>query len=157
MIFQKRAPRLGWRIGITVGHQIGNRSLGNLDAKLEQLAVNPGSAPERIGFCHSANKVTDLRADRRPPGSLLPGLKSPEQFEALSMPPNDSLGFDDDQCLLPIGPKTGKQDPEDTIPVAKSGSFGRSPHCCQLSAECYVFQREIIILFRSQNYVQNQF
>ena len=28
MIFQKRAPRLGWRIGITAGHQIGNRPLG---------------------------------------------------------------------------------------------------------------------------------
>ena len=78
-------------------HQVGNCSLGDLDSQLEQLAMNSGRTPERIGRCHLKNKVTDLRADRRPPESLLPGLKSPEQLETLSMPPNDSFGFDDDQ------------------------------------------------------------
>jgi hypothetical protein len=51
----------------------------------------------------------------------LPELKSPEQLETLSMPPDDSFGFDDDQCLLPIGPIKGKQDPEKTIFSTKSG------------------------------------
>ncbi len=123
MIFHKRAPRLGWRIGITAGHQIGNRSFGDLDSQLEQLAMNSGRTPEWIGRCHLKNKVTDLRTDRRPPGPLLPGLELPKQLETLFVPPNDSFGFDDDQWLLPVAPETEKQDPEETIPVAKSGSF----------------------------------
>jgi hypothetical protein len=48
-------------------------------------------------FRHLKNKVTDLRTDRRPAGTFTSGLKSPEQLETLSVPPNDSFGFDDDQ------------------------------------------------------------
>jgi hypothetical protein len=94
--------------------------------------MNSGRTPEWIGLCHLKNKVADIRADRRAPGSLLPGLKSPKQLETLSMPTNDSFGFDDDQCLLPIGPKTGKQDPEETVSGKKSGFFGNPLHSGQL-------------------------
>ena len=38
-----------------------------------------------------------------------PGLEFPEQLETLSMPPNDSFGFYDDQWLLPVAPETTKQ------------------------------------------------
>ena len=86
MIFQKRGPRLGWRIGITAGHQVGNRSLGYLDSQLEQLAMNPWCTPEWIGVRHLKNKVTDLRADRRPSGTFGSGLELPEQLETLSVP-----------------------------------------------------------------------
>ena len=157
MIFQERPSRLGRWLGPPVKNQIGHRSFGDVDSQLEQFAMDSGCTPERIGLCHSANKISDLTADRRPPGAFASGLELPEQLETLSMPPNDSFGFDDDQCLLPIGPKMGKQNPEETISFAKSGPFDRSPHCCQLLAEYKVFQREIIILFRSQKYAQNQF
>ena len=50
-------------------HQVGNRSLGDLDSQLEQLAMNPWCTPEWIGVRHLKNKVTDLRADRRPVGT----------------------------------------------------------------------------------------
>jgi hypothetical protein len=72
------------------------------------------------------------------------------------MPPNDSFGFDDDQWLLPVAPESRKQDSEETIPVAKSGSFGRPFHSGQLLAERKVFQNEIGILLGSQKYVQKQ-
>ena len=78
-------------------HQVGNCSFGDLNSQLEQLAMNSGRFPQRFGRCHLENKVTDLRADLRLPESLLPGLKSPKLLETLSMPPNDSLRFDDDQ------------------------------------------------------------
>jgi hypothetical protein len=45
----------------------------------------------------------------------LPGLKSPEQLETLSMPPNDSFGFNDDQSLLSVAPETTKHNPEKTV------------------------------------------
>jgi hypothetical protein len=46
--------------------------------------MNPWCTPERVSVRHLKNKVTDLRADRRPAGSLLFGLKSPEQLETHS-------------------------------------------------------------------------
>ena len=61
-------------------HQVENCSLGDLNSQLEQLAMNSGHTPERVGVRHLEYKVTDLRADRRPPESLLPGLKSSEQL-----------------------------------------------------------------------------
>ena len=80
-------------------HQVGNCSLGYLNSQLEQLAMNSGRTPERVGVRHLKNKAADLRIYRRPPGSLLLGLKSPEQLETLAMPLNDSFGFDDDQSV----------------------------------------------------------
>ena len=68
MVFQKSPPRLGWWLGFPTRHQVGNRSFGNLNTELEQLSMNSGSTPKRIGLYHPANKITDLRADRRPPG-----------------------------------------------------------------------------------------
>jgi hypothetical protein len=41
--------------------------------------MNSERTPERIRSCDLKDKATDLRADRRPPGSLLSRLKSPEQ------------------------------------------------------------------------------
>ena len=130
--------------------------LGDLDFQLEKLAMNSGRTPERIGRCHLKNKVTDLRADRRPPGSLLPGLKSPEQLETLSMPPNDSFGFDDDQSLSPVAPETTKHDPEKTITGTKLRSFGTPFHSGQLLAKRKVLQNDIKSLFESEKNVKEQ-
>jgi len=157
MVFQECSPCLGWWRGKAARHQVGNRSFGDLDSQLEQLAMNSGRTPERIGRCHLKNKVTDLRADRRPPGSLLPGLKSPEQLETLSMPPNDSFGFDDDQSLSPVAPESIKQNPEKTVFYSNLRPFPRTLQDGQLLAEGKVFQSQIGILFGSQKYVQNQF
>ena len=77
--------------------------------------MNPGCSPERVGLRHLKNKVTDFRADRRSPDSFASGLELPEQLETLSMPPNDSFGFDDDQGFLPAAPETTKHDPEKTV------------------------------------------
>ena len=105
MVFQKRAPRLGWWFRLPARNQAGHRSLGDLNSQLGQFAMNSRGAPERVGLHHLQNKAKDFRVGRRPPGAFASGLELPEQPEPLSMPPNDSFGFDDDQRLLPIGPK----------------------------------------------------
>ena len=104
MVFQECSPCLGRWLGLPTRHQVGNRSLGYLDSQLEQFAMNSRSAPKRVGLRHLKNKVTDLRADRRPPGSLLPGLKSPKHLETFFMPTHHGLGFDNDQSLAPVAP-----------------------------------------------------
>jgi hypothetical protein len=85
--------------------------------------MNPWYSPERVGVRHPKNIVTDLVADRRPTGSLFPDCKSPEQLETLSMPPNDSLGFDDDKWFLLVASETTKQNPEKTVLCANLRLF----------------------------------
>ena len=101
--------------------------------------MNPWCSPERVGVRHLKNKVTDLRADRRPPGTFESGLELPEQLETLSMPPNDSLRFDEDQWLLPVAPGTTNHDPEKTVFCSNLGSLLRMFQNGQLLAECKVF------------------
>ena len=157
MVFQKRAPRLGWWFRLPNRNQTGDRSLGDFDSQFEQFAMNSRSAPKRIGLGHFANKLTDVRADRRPSGPFASGLELPEQLETLSMPPNDSFGFDDDQWFLPVALETTKHDPEKTVFCSNLRPFLRTCQDGQLLAERKVFQSQIEILLESQKYVQNQF
>jgi hypothetical protein len=157
LVFQKRSPRLRRRLGVRTGHQIGNCSFGNFDFQLEQFAVNSGCTPERIGLCHPDNKIADSRNDRRSPRAFAPGLKSPEQFESFFMPSHHDVRFDNNQRFSPVPPESRKQDPEKTIPVAKSGPFGSPLHGGYLLPKRKVLQSELGRLFESQKYAQDQF
>jgi hypothetical protein len=85
------------------------------------------------------------------------GLELPEELETLSMPPDDSFGFDDDQWLLPVSPETTKHDPEKAVFCSNLRPFLMTFPDGQLLAECKVFQNQIGILLGSQKYVQNKF
>jgi len=138
-------------------HQVGNCSLADLDSQLEQLAMNPWCSPEWIGVRHLKNKVTDLRADRRPPGTFTSGLKSPKQLESFFMPTHHGLWFDNDQNLSPVAPETTKHDPEKTVFCSNLRPFLMTFPDGLLLAEREVFQSQIGILLGSQKYVQYQF
>ena len=92
MVIQKRPPRLERWLGPPLKNQIGQRSFGDIDSQLKQFAVNPGSAPERIGLRHPANKIADFGTDRRPSRAFATGLKFPEQLETFFMPTHHRLG-----------------------------------------------------------------
>src|ERR1700693_2386253 len=75
-------------------HVFRNRRLGNLDAELEQLTMDPGRSPERVLKAHSSDQVTNLLIDprsaterTRPP--------SPVSGESHLVPARDRLGPDD--------------------------------------------------------------
>ena len=67
---------------------------GHIDAQFEQLAVDLGSAPQRVLNTHSSDQIAHLFAD---PWSATArtGFPSPIRGEAHSMPPHNSLGPDD--------------------------------------------------------------
>jgi hypothetical protein len=68
-------------------------SLGHGEAQLEQLAVNPGSAPQRIGSGHVPNEsdgVSSQALASRFTGAALP---FPEEAETLPMPVDDRIGL----------------------------------------------------------------
>ena len=53
------APSRG-RCASSSHHVLGDRSLADFDAELEQLTMNPRCTPERVGVAHLPNQVTHL-------------------------------------------------------------------------------------------------
>ena len=62
MVAQKGVPPPARRLS-TSRHVLRYRRLRDLDAKLEQLAMNARRAPQRIGKAHLANKITQVARD----------------------------------------------------------------------------------------------
>jgi len=56
MIAEERLPSLRWGPPVPC-HVFGDRGLTNFDAKLEELTVDPGSAPEGIGKAHVTGSI----------------------------------------------------------------------------------------------------
>jgi hypothetical protein len=50
------------------------RRLADLDAELENFAVDPRRAPERVGGVHLPSQITSLAINRRPYGSRTPAV-----------------------------------------------------------------------------------
>ena len=71
VIVQERAPGRGGDLGPP--RQVSaDRGLADLDAELEQLAVDAGSAPQRVCLAHLADQVTDLAVRcRAVPGGVI--------------------------------------------------------------------------------------
>src|SRR5258706_12965668 len=59
VVLQKSAPSLRRRSS-QPHHVLRNAGLGNLDAELEQFAMDAWSAPERIFPAHGTNQLADL-------------------------------------------------------------------------------------------------
>jgi hypothetical protein len=62
VVAQKGLPALARR-SPTSRHVLRHCRLGDLDAELEQLAMNARRAPQRIGKAHLANKITQIAQD----------------------------------------------------------------------------------------------
>src|SRR5258707_12285904 len=53
-------PALGWQIS-SPDHVLGHAGLSDIDAELEEFAMNPRRSPQRIGNAHLADKLAYLR------------------------------------------------------------------------------------------------
>jgi len=63
VIIEESSP--GWRRRFAnVDPVLGNGGLRNVDADLEKLAVDPGRPPQRVGFGHPADEVSDFPCHR---------------------------------------------------------------------------------------------
>ena len=65
VIAQEAAPGRGGDLG-PPGYVSADSGLADLDAELEQLAVDAGSAPKRVCLAHLADQITDLAAHSGP-------------------------------------------------------------------------------------------
>ncbi len=88
-----------------MAHQIlADAGFTDVDAQLEQLAVNARCSPQRTVATQSADKFSNVFRNRWPPRSTVADLPGPEQTKALSVPSDDGVRFDDDQSRPPAAP-----------------------------------------------------
>ncbi len=83
--FEEGPPALRRRPPV-MDHVLGYCGLREVDAKLEQLSVDPGCAPQWVFAGHAADEVADLPADGRSARAVWAALPSPLQPKTDSMP-----------------------------------------------------------------------
>src|SRR5262245_59791354 len=89
MVAQECPPRLRWRSSV-FDHVLGDGRLCDLEAKLEQLAVDAWGALQRVLFAHLLDKIAYFAIDFRPTCPMS-GFPAPESFKACAMPAQDRL------------------------------------------------------------------
>ena len=101
-------------------HPAGSGSLGNIKTQHEQFAVDARRTPSRILGDHAEDQIPNLLGGRSS-ASLLrdPGNQPPIQKETSSMPAHDRFWSDDEERLLPTGPDSLGNDPEEPVEAAQ--------------------------------------
>jgi hypothetical protein len=113
VIRQKRAPRLRRRLPLPE-HVLRNRRLRYRQAQLQQLAMDPWCAPERVGAAHPPNQLSELHLDPGPSASAST-LPRPVAPESLPVPSHHRLRPHHPQGTPPALPEPGQHDPEDPV------------------------------------------
>ena len=117
------------------GQVLAHAGLADVDAELEQLAVNPRSAPEWVLTTYGANQRTHLFRYRRPPRLTVSNLPSPEQTRAFPVPADDGRRFDDKDAGLPVVPDGAQPGPQQSIGRGQFRAFDGALQNAELMAE----------------------
>ena len=96
-------------------HVPRHRPLRDVEAELQQLAMDPRGTPGRVFASHPADEVAQLAVDARPARAPRARPPSPEQAEALAMPANHGVGLHDNEDICPPRPEPAKRDPEESV------------------------------------------
>jgi hypothetical protein len=99
----------------------------DLEAELEQLAVNTRPFPRRVLAGDSTDERPDLCIDRWPSASVS-ALPAPVKLEALAMQADRGLGLHEDQGALPVWPQRRERDSECAVRFGQLGALGPALH-----------------------------
>jgi hypothetical protein len=77
MVFQKGSPALRRRF-TTADHVLGDATLTDVDAELEQLPMNARCTPSGALPAHAADQVSSLVRDGRPSSLSVPDFPTPK-------------------------------------------------------------------------------
>jgi hypothetical protein len=124
VIAKERFPVLGRGATRTRDHGVGDGSLREGDTELEQLAVNPGSTPQRIGAVHVPDQGDEVRGNGFPAGFARTAFPSPAESKPRSMPREDRAGLNQAQPGFPSFPGLRKPSPKGTVQRCQAWSFG---------------------------------
>jgi hypothetical protein len=82
----------------SLDHVLRNARLSDLEAELEQLAMDARRTPQRIFRAHPPDQRAQIRGDLRP-SSKRAGFPTPVPAEAAAVPAHEGLGPDDRDSL----------------------------------------------------------
>ena len=116
-------------------HILANTGLANVDAQLEQFAVDARRAPKRIVAAHLANQFPCFLADRRSSRLAAAHFPGPEPPKPLTLPVDHRLRFHDHQGRPPVGPVPRQPGPEKSIRGGQSRSLHRALQNVELMAK----------------------
>jgi len=122
MVSQEREPVLG---GVASPRQparqiAGHGAFGDVEAQLEQFAVDSGSAPGGVLARHPPDDLEHVAIDSAPAATR---AQAPVEPEAGAMPADDGLGLDHDQRIGPARPKAPQSQPEQAVEVVQAGPW----------------------------------
>ena len=102
-IVKEGSPGLGRWLAAS-RHVLANTGLADVDAELEQFAVDTRRSPKRVFAAHPANQLACFGRHPGTTAAAMAGFPLPVEAESLAVPADDRLRFDHDQCRLPIPP-----------------------------------------------------
>ncbi len=141
VVLEEGPPGLRWRLAMA--HQIlAYAGLANINAKLEQLAVNARCSPQRILATEPTDQFSDVCRNRWPPRLAAAGLPGPEQTKASAVPSDDGVRFYDDQSRPPIAPDSAQPCPKEPIARRQFGALHGALENAKLVSERQVLQLE---------------
>jgi hypothetical protein len=100
---------------VPLRHEPRHSALSDVEAELQKLAVDPWSAPERVGGGHSGNQSLDLGPDGRTTYGRPSREVSSVLAEASALPSQDGVGRHNDESLPPASPDFGQRDPQEAV------------------------------------------
>jgi len=125
VVGEERSPGLR-RPGTPLRHEPGDGALGHVDAELQEFAMDSRGSPERVRGGHTDDQSLDLSVNLRAPSVRAARELGPVLTKASPLPPQDGVGSDDHEGLLPPGPDSGQPDPEEAITSAERRPGHRS-------------------------------
>ena len=143
MIVQEERPGLRDGFGrADVGDVRLDRVLGDGKAEFEQFAANPFGSPEPILLCHLLDQRDGLRSQFGTTTAIA-RFELPEEAESLTMPAEESVGFEDEQGILPVLDATREEDEPEAIGLRKGRLFYLAVQDDELLAEQRIFGDEL--------------
>jgi hypothetical protein len=119
----KRRPILagcsGWP-GLT--HIIPYRAFGDIEAELEQFALDTLRAPEQVLAGQLLDQVNGLERELGL-RTLGPGFAFPEQTQAYAMPAQEVFGLDNQEGVFPVGDTAGEQQQPEAVAAIQVRAF----------------------------------
>jgi hypothetical protein len=103
-----------------------DRALRDPDAEFQELPSNPLGAPEPVVGRHLADKGDGVGRDTRFVWRPRAGLPTPEKSESLPVPPQQRLGLNQQQGMLPLTMEAREQHEHAALVNAKSWALDRA-------------------------------
>jgi hypothetical protein len=107
-------------------HVFRDSRLGDLKAKHQEFAMDPGCSPLWVFPAHPSDKVTQAPIDLWPPCPLS-RFPAPEGFEARAVPAKDSVRLNDLHRTEQARPEPGHPYQQRPVTAAQSKTRRRAP------------------------------